>query len=103
MKGFQPAQPEFLKPDDEPTVVEEAHASAGVTVACSRMVRPVARRPGPCQEWLLTRLTKRCRVKSFRNIWLACRSATNFALTRRLKEAGPRALCILGISLQILW
>jgi len=41
----------------------------------------------PCQEWLLTLLTTRFRVKSFRNIWLACRSATNFALTRRLKGA----------------
>jgi len=66
------------------------------------MARPVARRRDPAKKWLLTLLTKRCRVKSFRNIWLACGSATNFALTRRLKEAGPRALCILGISLQIL-
>ena len=47
---------------------------------------------------LRTGLTKRCRAKSCRNIWLACGSATNFALTRRLKGAGPRALCILGIS-----
>ena len=37
-------------------------------------------------------------VKSFRNIWQTCGSANNFALTRRLKGAGPRALCILGIS-----
>src|ERR1700724_2695017 len=39
-------------------------------------------------------------VKSFRNIWQTCGSANNFALTRRLKGAGPRALCILGISPQ---